>query len=413
MRLTEHLKTKPILNLKITEHKVGSLILTTGVTLNYVFDGLNKFGNLFFPSFSRSAIAYRLLLEIVCIFVIFIFFNKKRLMWLTSFVYFVICFLIGNIYLKYIIKIDVNITEQFIYFNKYFFIFFIFYATYKSLEDKVFLKKIINIFKKVFIFNGSLAIIGSLFNIKLFSTFPIGALRFGYDGLIFAQNEASIFYLLGLFLFYYDWKVNKRPLKQLVFVLFICVLTGMKAVFLGVILLLLFHFFSRMTVKKTLYLVTGVVLSGIVLGLSISKLKVTFGYFFYFFQKKGFLYTVLGGRNSFIESRVIPYLERLDVVNYIFGGQNVSNVNDYLALVEMDFIDIFLFFGILNGFGFLYLYKKNIIGVVQNNFFYFVIFVFFLLSFFSGHFFTSSVNPIFIIIVFSYINSSINDKVIY
>src|SRR5690606_19494807 len=201
---------------------------------------------------------------------------------------------------------------------------------------------------------------GLIFNIRLFSTFPIGTPRFGYDGLINAQNEASIFYLLGLFVYYYDWKVHNKPLRHLLFVVFLCMLTGMKAVFLGVLLLALFHFFYRTSLKKALYISFGFIAISTALILSFSKLKVLFGYYYWFFLKRGFLYTILGGRNTFIESRVVPTLEKWHLVNYIFGGQNISNANDYLALVEMDFIDAFLFFGLVNGFIFLLLYKQYI-----------------------------------------------------
>lgn len=403
----------PIRKLKISETQIALFLLITGVTLNYTFDGVNKLSNLYFPTFSRVAIIYRLLLEFVCLSTIILFFNKTRLTWMSWFFYFTISFFIGNLYLKYIIEINVSLIEQFVYFNKYFFIFFIFFATYKVLEDRSSLQKVIENFKKVFIFNGYLAVLGLLFNIKLFSTFPTGTPRFGYDGLILAQNEASIFYLLALFVYYYDWKINQKPLIQLLFALFLCAITGMKAVYLGIILLMLFHFFSRMSTKKLIYLFFGILVSAVVLVLSFSKIKLVFGYYFYFFSNKGFLFTILGGRNTFIETRVLPYLEKLDIVNYTIGGQNISNPNDYIALVEMDFIDVFLFFGLLNGVIFLFLYKKHIIGSIKNKLFYFMVIVFFLQSFFSGHFFTSSVNPIFIIIVFAYINTYINDKAVY
>jgi len=401
------------LKLKITEHSIGFFLLTTGATLNYVFDGINKLGKIYDPAFSRSAILYRLLLELVSISVICIFFNKKRMNWLILFAYFLSCFIAGNLYLKYAIGIDVFLIEQFVYFNKYFFIFFIFFATYKTIENKDSLQRIIKNFKKIFLFNGYIAIIGLLFKIKIFSTFPIGTPRFGYDGLLLSQNEASIFYLLGMFIYYYDWKVKKKSFKHLFFILFICLLTGMKAVFLGVSLLVIFHFLSKITLKKIIYLILGLTISITTLVLSFSKLKVIFGYYYWFFTTKGFLYSILGGRNTFIKSRIIPYIEKMDIINYILGGQNISNINNYLALVEMDFVDLFLFFGVLNGFVFLYVYKTHIIGVIKSKFFYFVVSVFFLQSFFSGHFFTSSVNPIYIIIVFAYINTRINDKAVY
>lgn len=398
------------MKLRLQEKSIALFLLTTGVVLNYVFDGLNKIGKLHIPVLSRSAIIYRLLFEIICILLILIFLNKKRLSWLSVFVYFIICFIIGNIYIKYIIGIDIVLLEQFIYFNRYFFIFFVFFATYKAIKNRFQLNIAINSFKKIFLLNGVLAIFGLLFSIKLFSTFPTGVKRFGYDGLIYAQNEASIFYLLGLFVFYYDWRYKKRPLKNLIFVLFLCLLTGMKAVILGIGLLASFHFFSTVNLKKLLYIIFGSIAGAAIIILSFSKLKILFAYYYYFFINKGFIFTILGGRNTFIESRVIPYLEKWGGINYLIGGQNISNITDNLALVEMDFIDLFLFFGAINAAFFLWFYKKHIIGGIKNKFFLFVVCLFFLLAFFSGHFFTSSVNPIFIIIVFTYINTSLNEN---
>ena len=181
------------MKLKIAEHKIALFLLTTGVTFNYVFDGINKIGNLYFPIFSRSAIMYRFLLELVCIIIILSFINKKRVNWLIGFTYFILCFFIGNLYLKYIIGIDIFLGEQFIYFNKYFFIFFIFFATYKVLRHATSLERVIKNFKKVFLFNGCIALVGMFFGIKLFSTFPIGAARFGYDGLILLKMKPLYF----------------------------------------------------------------------------------------------------------------------------------------------------------------------------------------------------------------------------
>lgn len=402
--------SKRIKIFKLKEKTIALFLLTTGVTLNYLFDGVNKIGELYIPFISRSAIFYRLTIELICIFILISFFNKKRLIWIIIFFYFLICFFIGNIYLKYIIGIDVFLIEQFIYFNKYFFIFFIFFATYKVLEDQSNKTKIISNLKKVFLFNGALAILGLLFQIKLFSTFPLGGARFGYDGLIFAQNEASIFYLLCLFVFYFDWISNKQSTYVFLLSIFLCLITGMKAVILGVVLLSLYHFLSKISLKKLVYLTITTIGVTSTLIFTVSKLQTIFGYYYYSFINKGFVYMILGGRNTFIETRVLPYLEKWSALNYLIGGQNISNVNEYLAMVELDFIDLMLFFGILNSFAFLFFYKYFIIGKIKNTLYLFIIGVFFLLSFFSGHFFTSSVNPIFIIIVFSYINNSLNEK---
>lgn len=395
------------MKIKIRENQIAIFILTTGITLNYIVDGINKICSIYLPVLSRSALVYRILLQLLCIFAIFFFINKKRISWLLVFAYLLLCFFIGNIYLRYVVGVEIVLLEQFIYFNKYFFIFFLFFAVYKVLRNKNYLDVFIKNFKNIFLFNGSLALLGLLFKIKLFSIVPLGSSRFGYDGLIISGNEASIFYLLGLFVFYYDWRFRKKSYYALLLTVLFCFLTGMKAVILGMVLLFLYHLFTTLSVKRLtkLFIVTFFV--GATLIVSLARLQELFGYYYYFLQEKGFEYMFTGGRNTLIESRVIPFLSKWDPINYLIGGQNISNAEHYLALTEMDFIDIFLFFGIMNGILFLALYWKIIIGKIRSRFYLFCVFVFCLLAFFAGHYFTSSVNPIYIIVVFSYLNGGL------
>ena len=397
------------MKIKIEERQLAIFILTTGITLNYVVDGLNKICSIYLPILSRSAIIYRALLQLFCISIIIFFINKQRVVWLLTFLYFLICFFVGNLYLKHIGGVEIHSIEQFIYFNKYFFIFFLFFAVYKVLKDRSLLLVFIENFKKIFLFNGCLALLGLFFKIKLFYITPLGTSRFGYDGLVISGNEASIFYLLGLFVFYFDWRWRdfKKSKYALIAAVLFCLLTGMKAVLLGVFLLFCFHLFSTLSVKKLAKIFLAFFALVLILIQSLPKLRVIFGYYYYRLDKQGFIYMFTGGRNTFIESRVIPFLKKWDIINYLIGGQNISNVDNFLSLTEMDFIDIFLFFGLVNGIIFVLLYKTAIVGKIKNKFYLFCVFSFLLLSFFAGHFFTSSVNPIYIIIVFSYLNCSV------
>lgn len=389
------------MELRVTEKKIASFILTTGVTLNYIADAFNKIAMTYFPVLSRSAIVYRLMLQLFCIIVSLFFLNKKRLNWLLIFIFFALCTLIGNLSLKYVSDIDINLIEQFIYFNKYFFIFFIFFAVSRVLEERDLVTRFTRNFIKIYFFNGYLSLLGLIVGIEFFSISPI---RFGYVGLIKAANEASVFYLLGLFVVYYDWNYFKKSKIKLLLVILFCAISGLKAVYLGMVLLLLFHIISRLTLMRFLKISAVLVTVISVIVLNVSKLKEIFGYYYYFFMKRGFVYMFTGGRNTFIESRVLPFLGKYTPINYLFGGQNISNVDDFLVMTEMDFVDVFLFFGIINGLFYLYCYKKYIVGVIQNNYFKAVVLIFFFLAFFAGHFFTTSVNPIYIIIVFSYLN---------
>src|SRR5690606_23403053 len=114
---------------------------------------------------------------------------------LITYFYFLLSFLISNLYLRYVIEVDVYLIEQLVYFNRYFFIFILYFALYKVLNSRQHLSAIAKVFRKLFVFNGLLAIAGLLLGITLFESIPDGVPRFGYSGLILAQNEASIFYL--------------------------------------------------------------------------------------------------------------------------------------------------------------------------------------------------------------------------
>lgn len=388
-------------------------ILAFGLILNFFFDGLNKIFNLYVPQLSRVAIVFRILFQLVCVLFSISFLNKTRVSWFIIFTYFLISFFIGNISLEYLAHVDISILEQFIFFNKYFFIFFIFFAVYELLKNKNYLEKVITIFKRIFVFNGFLAVSGLLFNIRLFTLFPsIGsAPRFGYDGLVSAINEASIFYLLGLFVYYYDWRYNNEKLVSLMLVVVFCLITGTKAVFLGMLLLLIYHVFSISNIVRLLKIGGVLTIIITVIIFNSNKLIGIFGYYYYYLIKKGFVFTFTGGRNTFIESRVIPLIsEKWSWINYLTGGQNISMTNKDLALIEMDFLDLILFFGFLNSIIYFILFKKYIIGKIRTKYYFCCVSILLLLAFFSGHFFTSSVNPIYIIIVFSYINFKENEN---
>src|SRR5690606_39053568 len=95
-------------NLKILATKSGLVfyVIISAIILNYLFDGVNKFSRLNIPLFSRSAIVYRIFLVLVAISIIIVFLNKKRFNFILLYLFFLICFVISNIYLKHALEVD-------------------------------------------------------------------------------------------------------------------------------------------------------------------------------------------------------------------------------------------------------------------------------------------------------------------
>ena len=111
----------------------------------------------------------------------------------------------------------------------------------------------------------------------------------------------------------------------------------------------------------------------------------------------------MGGRNELFVDRFKGRTSVVDLIKFLTIGDNVALSERAYAIIEMDIIDVLLFFGLLNGLIYLLLFKKYIIGVVNTRYYLFVLFLFFMISFFSGHFFTSIVNGLYILIAFTYL----------
>src|SRR5690606_37409408 len=140
-------------------------------------------------------------------FVIFILFysllnlNKSKLhIYLTLFLL-SCCFFVGQFFLDF--KVDnLNFIENFNRFFKYLSPFIFLLLALDILTLKEYPKKIEIYLKWVLGINNILILIGLLFSLYIFQTYK-NFHRFGYDGLIYAQNEASYIFILSISTFYY------------------------------------------------------------------------------------------------------------------------------------------------------------------------------------------------------------------
>lgn len=375
------------------------------LVLNYIFDALNKIFGLYYPDLSRIGLLFRISFQVLIFILILIFLSRRRLNGLIIFSYYLICFLIANLTLKFDSSLNFSVLEQFIYFNKYFFLLMAFFLFEEFLNNKENLNKVKNIFLKIFYFNGWLALIGFVFDLRLFRIFTQHktSLRFGYNGLINAINESSIFYLLAVVVIYHDWRYSAKKNYYFFLAIFFTLIVGTKAVYLGLFFLIIYHLITTINLKKLIIVFGSILTSSIILYMNIERLRSVFGFIVYKANNVGLFYTFMGGRNELFLERFKGNITFVNLIRYLTIGDNVALKEKAYSIIEMDIIDVLLFFGLFNGLLYLMLFKRYIIGVVNTKYYLFVVFLFFMISFFSGHFFTSIVNGLYILIVFNYL----------
>ncbi|MCC1483488.1 hypothetical protein [Winogradskyella immobilis] len=224
---------------------------------------------------------------------------------------------------------SINYTEARIeYFIQYSYLYGValFYLKYDI--DHIRLKKII---KTLIIINFLFIIIGMIFNQSLFLTY--GHLRFGYDGFIITQMQATVFYLSIIAYFAY--------LRNLFFfiIAFICgILCGTKAIFLGVLVLVILFYVFDIRNKKFRYItliVSGISIFGLISLFQTSLFKLIV-------ERDGLFTMVFSYRDKLLLKTFESIKEAYSVLDFLIGGYDLS-----IYKTELDLIDIVLFFGII------------------------------------------------------------------
>jgi len=228
-----------------------------------------------------------------------------------------------------------------------------------------------------------------LFSIKVLQTYP-GIHRFGYDGLIFAQNEASYIFIFAIATVYYRrYYLHK---KEIFFWIIIIpsLIVATKAVYLFIVSLFLFHVVKKVSLKKVILFGGLFLLIGYFLFIKIINKIIINSYdvFIYMYNKGGLMNAVLSGRNSFVESKLQPLIfDYWSLPNFFLGGQDVK-----AHYIEMGLIDLFLFFGFFGFIIYLFMYYKlfSLIDFKKDFKIFFGLILLFIIAT-SGHFFESGI----------------------
>jgi hypothetical protein len=378
---------KLIINSK-TLFNTSLAMLLFAFVIFYFSDGISKILFRSGSGFYRFGPIVKGLFEIIILIYSIITINRAKANILATLGILTGVFLTGQFFLSLNFQ-EINFAENFNTLFKYLFPFIFFLLAVDILKFQKQSNKLLLIYKWIIGLNATLIIYGFITNNKFLSTYN-NIYRFGYDGLIFAQNEASFIFIFALTIVYY--RRFYLGIKEYFFwiVLIPSFFVATKAVYLYIVLLLIFHIFQKVALKNILIFAGAVIVSGYLI---FSKLineivENSWAVFMYMYNKGGLWNALLSGRNMFINEKLIPLItETWLLPNFVFGGQDVT-----AHYIEMGFIDLFLFFGMLGSIVYLFVFYKifNIIAYSLRFKIFFGLSLFIIITT-AGHFFESGI----------------------
>lgn len=368
--------------------KTSLAILLTGFVMFYFADGVGKILRRSGSDFYRYSAFVKGIFEIIILIFSAITINKSKLNIFYSILILTGLFLIGQFFLSLNFK-DLNFFENFNTLFKYFFLFIFALLAIDIIQMKRFPVWAWKIYKNIIILNAGLILVGFILDVDFLRTYE-GPWRFGFDGLIVAQNEATFIFIFAVTIAYY--RRFYQGINEYFFwiVLVASLFVATKAIYLFIILLFFYHLFIKVSLKNILIFGLSFGLIGYLLFATLINAILLNSYevFMYVYRTEGLTYALFSGRNVFIEAKLLPLIsEQWTIFNFFVGGQDV--VAHY---IEMGFIDLFLFFGF---FGFiLYLfvfYQIFKLLPFKGNFQIFFALTLGLIIATAGHFFESGI----------------------
>lgn len=372
----------------VSIQKLSLFLLIFSFVIFYFSDGLSKVLYRTGAEFHRYSQIVKALFTLIILIYGIITLNKSKANILIVIILIIINFLIGQYFLSFKFH-QLDFIENTNTLFKYLFPFIFFFLVSDIIKIKSPKVNVYLTYKKIIGLNNVLLLLGFALGIPFLTTYT-GPWRFGYDGLIFAQNEATFIFVFAITIVYYRrFYLNK---KEIFFWLVILpsFLVATKGLYLYMVLLLLFHLFVRVPLIKLIPVIVGSGLLGYFIFSSIINkiLLNSYEVFMYMYSKGGFLYALLSGRDTFINKKLVPLIsDHWSFPNFLFGGQDVKKF-----YIEMGFFDLFLFFGLIGSFLYLYVFYK-IFNLIPFERKFKLFFCFSLISIIAtaGHFFESGI----------------------
>lgn len=246
--------------------------------------------------------------------------------------------------------------------NKYIFI-ILFIAVLSTSSKKIEIVNIIvNIFLFVLYFNSIFILIGFFFEINYLKAFPYSS-RFGYTGLFVKSGDAVLLYILAI-IYQYTQYLKGKSILPVTYFLFIIILSGKKIGLLIFPLLYITHLcmYSR---NKNFFRFLGLLIISLLIffkELIINLFIKLFPFWVPLYEKNGFWSVVFSKRDLLIKNTFGFISENWSFLNFLFGGSNFSKLR-----VELDPIDLFIYFGLFGSAIYISFFTRQIILPIKNK----------------------------------------------
>ena len=328
-------------------------------------------------AFYRVSIFVRLLVQIYFLSLLLRTRGGRQVWWLMLFFYLV--FLAGSM----AALISLYSTEEYDFLgnfravNKVIF-FFICYEMikqyFRAADER---GRLFRVYEILILTQAVVIIVSFVFDIAVFRAYggvDAPTKRFGYQGLIPAQNEISAFFLGAFFFFLLKVVYLRRGIFELLITTVAALFTGTKVTLVLPVILILYllsytvgQFLKGRSRFRKVYLVIGIVfLSFLVIAVwqqdyLLSRIAPTISYYTYqagHHDPSGTLLSALMSprRRQGIAEFFSEYLPRFNLLNYLFGGFNLVD-----WATETDPVDIFALLGLVGGAAFYYFYLRALI----------------------------------------------------
>ena len=384
----------------ISETKVIYSLIFFGLFAIYLFEGVNKVLIYWDADVQRISLVFRILFQILLLTHLVVFINPTRLFFLLTYLALLITSSIGFFVFISNNNIEYPYLEHFVYYNKYWGALFVI-AILRNL-DTHYLARLMLYLKAIFLFNSILIFIGWAFTLPFLSSVVAGyEFRFGYSGLLPAGNEATIFLAIGISTFYLSYYKTGQDLTGFIIVLFSSLLSGMKGVYLFLLLLILFHIIYKYSLNylviASLFLLT-ILYFDPVQNWIIEKST----YFVNIYERDGLVTMLFSGRNNQFTNEFLYLInEQWTWLNYLFGGMVTKSY-----LIEMDLFDLFSFFGLVGFVLYLLIFYFFFLRPIKSVTGHYIIMILLFLGILAGHLLTSSTNSIILPLFIMYISNN-------
>lgn len=365
--------------------------------LIFVVEIIAKTSNIYFDSkLYRVSGGVKLVFEIILIYSLVT--NLKRQKFLIYPLSFLICYFIGHFSLG---KSFLDLFSEWTFGNLYFLNSFLFIFLFIANVEILGLRKetfpiVLKIFEKVILVNSALILLGLLFEIELFKTYPLST-RFGYNGVFAKNGEVSYFYMILISILYYNIIVNQRKsILKFIFIVTTSIVLGKKVMIFYLVLLGLFHLFFVYKGKRIIKpVVLVVVMTGVYFKNIIINVILNYSSFWANVHSEfGLLGALTSTRSLLLQNSIEHINNNWGLFNYFFGG-----INYLQHKVEFDFVDIFLFFGFF-GTTIYILFLKNYFFHKEDKIKNYILTLILICSFFSGGLFFSVSSMLILYIAF-------------